>query len=151
MISSEYYVIWNTETTQYYDHEERGDYYFTDRVNWAWKTTTYARAEKMCKKLNYYNDRCKVIKVSMQEVKEPAKEEPLTSGYLQEINPDGTSKYPVSEHIETTAYCSGCEEKDKIIADLENKIDKLLELFEGITEKIVDVCEECKEVGDYGN
>lgn len=73
MISLEYYVIWNTETTQYYDHEERGDYYFTDRVNWAWKTTIYARAEKMCKKLNYYNERCKVIKVSMQEVNEPDK------------------------------------------------------------------------------
>lgn len=75
----------------------------------------------------------------------------LTSGYLQEINSDGTSKYPVPEHIETTVYCSSCEEKDKTIAELENKIDKLLELFENVTEKIVDVCEECKDVGDYGN
>lgn len=75
-----------------------------------------------------------------------------TSGYLEELNPDGTRKYPIPKgEIKTTVYCSGCEEKDKIIADLENKIDKLLELFEGITEKIVDVCEECKEVGDYGN
>jgi hypothetical protein len=49
---------------------------------------------------------------------------PWTSGYSQEINSDGTSKYPIPEHIETTAYCSGCAEKDKIIADLEKELRK---------------------------
>ena len=73
MISLEYYFIWNTETQSYFDYEERGDYYFTDDVRNCWKTTVFARAEKKCKTLNYYNDRCKIIKVGMQEVKEPDK------------------------------------------------------------------------------
>ena len=45
-----------------------------------------------------------------------------TSGYLQEINPDGTSKYPVPEHVETTVYCSGCAEKEEEILKLTKKL-----------------------------
>ena len=70
-----------------------------------------------------------------------------TSGYLEELNPDGTRKYPIPQGETTTyTYCGGCEEKDKIIADLENKIDKMQNLIEEVVENVVDLGEDCRRV-----
>lgn len=46
-----------------------------------------------------------------------------TSGYMEELNPDGTRKYPLDEgKITTYTYCMGCAEKEQKLDELYNKL-----------------------------